>query len=556
MITLPRNNRTLTLSYLLFATLSTLACSEKNSKPIPTDIAVTAKPEVLLLSQNWNQAERDATWFTSFGSRIMPHAWFMALEQSNSKAAFATSANLSRFGLSATATSAANPDGLPVGLTVTPERDGHRWTGLGCAACHSGQVFYGGTRIHIDGGGSMLNFQLFEQAAISALQTTLKSSAKFARFTAQVAATDPQALRQEMQTWTDQMAARAQVNATASDYGYGRLDAFGQIFNAVAVDFLDIASNRHDPNAPVSYPVLWDAPHLDLVQWNASAPNAGPGPLLQNVTTALAVFGNLDIHHSDYGVGYKSTAELENLGPIQDRYYQLTAPLWPTAVLGQINQDLALKGQALYQQNCLSCHAISNRDEPDRQLTATPVDVAVIGTDPAMAENFVNAKSDTGAFAGKKLLFAAGPTFGAQAPTIQLVAHAAIGALLDHPLEAVREGFMSAHKVKREPVNNTPFYYKARPLSGIWSSAPYLHNGSVPTLAQMLTPAKARQQSFHTGKVEFDVDAVGLSDKILDPQQVSLFDTQLPGNANSGHGYGTELAAAEKRALIEYLKTL
>ena len=116
---------------------------------------------------------------------------------------------------------------------------------------------------------------------------------------------------------------RRRMNRVDVPYGYGRLDAFGQIFNAVAAEFLQQPGNRRAPDAPVSYPVLWSAPHLDVVQWNGSAPNAGPGPLLQNVTTALAVYGSLDMTgHSDIG-GYPSSVDFNNLGHIQEWVYKL-----------------------------------------------------------------------------------------------------------------------------------------------------------------------------------------------------------------------------------------
>lgn len=102
--------------------------------------------------------------------------------------------------------------------------------------------------------------------------------------------------------------------------------------------------------------------------------------------------------------------------------------------------------------------------------------------------------------------------------------------------------------------------YKARPLNGIWSSAPYLHNGSIPTLFELLLPADQRSKSFYLGASEYDPVKVGyVSHK--DPNAF-YFDTQLAGNSNLGHEYGTgndglaKLSEAERYALLEYLKTL
>src|SRR4029079_14019968 len=139
-------------------------------------------------------------------------------------------------------------------------------------------------------------------------------------------------------------------NQVQVPYGYGRLDAFGQIFNAVAVDFLGIAHNRRAPDAPASFPVLWDAPRLDLVQWNGSAPNAGPGPLLQNITTEMAVYGSLDISGHDGKAACPTSIDSDHLGQIQAYFYQLKAPQWPEKVLGPLDAQRVTRGAQLYAQ--------------------------------------------------------------------------------------------------------------------------------------------------------------------------------------------------------------
>ena len=91
-------------------------------------------------------------------------------------------------------------------------------------------------------------------------------------------------------------------------------------------------------------------------------------------------------------------------------------------------------------------------------------------------------------------------------------------------------------------------------MSGIWASAPYLHNGSVPSLVELLKPPAERVQHFRVGSREFDPTTVGLATVAGDAS--TAFDTTLPGNANAGHVYGTALAEADKRDLLEYLKSL
>ncbi|MEK0326536.1 MAG: hypothetical protein QQN63_12625, partial [Nitrosopumilus sp.] len=111
--------------------------------------------------------------------------------------------------------------------------------------------------------------------------------------------------------------------------------------------------------------------------------------------------------------------------------------------------------------------------------------------------------------------------------------------------------------------------YKARPLNGIWATAPYLHNGSVPTLYDLLlrknrtgeSNAKGyRPDEFRTGSREFDPINVGFIYKDYGStdrreRDGTRFLTTLPGNSNAGHEYGN-LNEVERYELVEYMKTL
>ena len=102
--------------------------------------------------------------------------------------------------------------------------------------------------------------------------------------------------------------------------------------------------------------------------------------------------------------------------------------------------------------------------------------------------------------------------------------------------------------------------YKARPLNGIWTSAPYLHNGSVLNLYELLLPAAQRSETFYIGSWEFDPVKVGYVNR--PDAGAFMVDTNLPGNGNAGHEYGTggdglpPLSDADRLALLEYMKTL
>jgi len=110
--------------------------------------------------------------------------------------------------------------------------------------------------------------------------------------------------------------------------------------------------------------------------------------------------------------------------------------------------------------------------------------------------------------------------------------------------------------------------YLARNLSGVWATAPYLHNGSVPTIRDLLSPASQRPKIFNVGNFSYDPYNLGFVNKrAVDvttgkpipckSQEDTCFDTSLRGNANTGHEYGVyDLTPDDKTALIEYLKVL
>jgi hypothetical protein len=113
---------------------------------------------------------------------------------------------------------------------------------------------------------------------------------------------------------------------------------------------------------------------------------------------------------------------------------------------------------------------------------------------------------------------------------------------------------MRAMEHRPDPAWRATHGYIARPLKGIWATAPYLHNGSVPTLYDLLQPAVKRPLQFKVGAREFDPVKVGyVNDVSLTGW---LFDTTIKGNERSGHEFGTSLAEPERLDLVEYLKTL
>jgi hypothetical protein len=98
------------------------------------------------------------------------------------------------------------------------------------------------------------------------------------------------------------------------------------------------------------------------------------------------------------------------------------------------------------------------------------------------------------------------------------------------------------------------------PLDGLWLRGPYLHNGSVPSVRDLLEPASRRPKLFYRGNDVYDPVNLGFVSNVpaVGERVFFKFDTAVPGNANVGHegkAYGTELPPEDKDALVEYLKT-
>ena len=583
------------------------AASAEDCRPASFDGAFAGE---VTLCQNWDAGEQQEFWFLSQGSQIIPYAWFLALEQADSGSLFHDPVHMDAFRYLPQAATAMNPDALPIGFTRDSaagnenyEAISEDWLGLTCAACHTGQVEFEGAKILIDGAPTMADFEGFMTSLVDAMQATLDDPDKLARFHARVAAQDPdsddsvRALEKELRTVTEIRRDWNQRNKGDHPYGFARLDAIGAIFNEVAATGTGQPGNAQSANAPVSYPFIWDTPQHDRVQWNGSVANKGFGALGRNVGEVLGVFGALELGElGDGKIGNASSVEVRHLGELEALIWKLQSPLWPEAMLtaidrGEVTQTL---GRETFERHCLSCHADILRDDPNREVEAvmTPVRPELL-TDSMMADNFLQRRYPTGRLRRefKRVIpRIGGDRFGEEALGVEFLGYGVVGTIVNKlakdpfgtiealkagrpPLEqrliseledSIGTGF-SSRKILRavgrflERVGGDDDAppgraYKARPLNGIWATAPYLHNGSVRTMRQLLLPAEDRQTEFRVGSREYDPEAMGFVD-----EGGFLFDTTLPGNSNAGHEYGAfELKAKPEtlEALLEYLKTL
>jgi hypothetical protein len=191
--------------------------------------------------------------------------------------------------------------------------------------------------------------------------------------------------------------------------------------------------------------------------------------------------------------------------------------------------------------------------------------IDVVGTDPQEVKNLVAARAPTGVLEGA-INTKTGERYGAEASALALLANVVTGALSAQPAAAAAaivnakvHGIEETAKQgdHRAATASDPtadlLSYKARPLNGIWATAPFLHNGSVPTLYDLLLPPAARPKRFTLGRREFDPKKVGY---VSDGEVPFVVDTSVTGNGNGGHEYGVTLAEDDRWALVEYLKTL
>jgi len=556
----------------------------------------TAPPacKVIDLNQGWTAAQTEWFWFTSQGSRLMPYSWFLALEVADpaSQTLIRDRSNTDRYGYIWAPASALNPDGLPVGFVKdveTPEEahPGQEHIGFTCAACHTGSLDIKGQRVIVEGGPALADFWMFLNETVAALRAAVTVPDKFSRFSKKVLKNpDPPAtagLRAQMQAKLDDLQTRLTQNSPSNPFGYGRVDAFAHIFTRVLAQDLGVPANAQPPYAPkilapVSYPFIWDTPQHDLVQWNGSAPNSQLlqlGPLGRNVGEVLGVFGELQVTPGTHipvlsflstPPRFKSSAKIQNLMALEETVRTLWSPKWPQNCFPLAPAKTLARGEQVYIQNCVQCHALlrdPERTNVNRKIKAQLLTLDKVVTDPTMAMNFAARTALTGPLEGSFDLLKV-REFGSVATGHQILLAAVngvifgslnrpngvqikVGGLLVNPATQLA-GFERALQASRTP------RYKARPLNGIWATAPYLHNGSVPTLWDLLTPENARPPVFYVGGHEFDLVKVGLVAK--EAPGMFRFDTSQKGNWNNGHKFGTELPVDQKKDLLEFLKTL
>ena len=571
----------------------------------------TTYAQMVFLEQNWTPEVRQAFYTTSQGSRIMPYEWFLALEVSDSEDSFFR-VRLPELGYLANDNTTDNPDKLPVGFVLDKNlQTKENYIGLNCAACHTNQITYESSTFQIDGAPTLADMWGMLSGIDDSLKATREDPDKFDRFAKKVlgaTAANPQATRKLKRGVNDFLAYWSQFiddSRVEHPWGRGRLDAFGMIFNRVSSIDLGIRENSMKPDAPVSYPFLWGTSFQDRVQWNGTAENANDVERLgRNVGEVLGVFGQAEFRASaifEIPRPARTSAQRLNQVRLENHLKTLWSPKWPSR-LGAIDTVKADAGKLLYQDNCSRCHEIVPHGLQDTPVKVTMTLLSEVRTDPKMAMNAAVGTASTGDL---KLLFKGRSSVPRGEMLQKLVRLALIspyrdvasGDLLDRLgtddvfspeeiktflrelglgeqeaialVEANQEKLAKYYQDLRKTIRavktgpsttvaaaNAPptLSYKAAPLAGIWATAPYLHNGSVPNLYELLLPASERSPSFFVGSRKFDPAKVGFETE--QSEGTTLFDTSKPGNFNAGHDTYGEYSEAERWQLVEYMKTL
>jgi mono/diheme cytochrome c family protein len=258
-------------------------------------------------------------------------------------------------------------------------------------------------------------------------------------------------------------------------------------FGLLALELFGISCDY----APVKPGIVWNLAGRKWVHWDG---NTGL-PIVRNLAASLGLGAPLV-----EGRGILNFADVKRHTDLSE---QIRAPRYPLP----IDQRLADRGRLHYAEHCASCH--DGPLDSERRL----YDPAEIGTDPRRARIF-----DARQAGLYNKLFS----------------------------EVKIDGYAPAV----EPRIRATGKYWAPDLAGVWARAPYLHNGSVRTMAELLTGAAERPKSHQRGARRYDSSTLGFADA-----GSYVFDTTAPGNSNAGHEYGTRLSDLEKRELLEFLKT-
>jgi hypothetical protein len=341
--------------------------------------------------------------------------------------------------------------------------------------------------------------------------------------------------------------------------GYGRNDAFGvgrnELFGGYANKEFTLGLNVLPADAPVSFPHLWGMEKTSWFQWGVNTNSV----IERNIGQALGVGAVMEPDK-----GYSSTVRVDNLYAMERLQYKLSAPQWPADLFRAIDRARAERGRKVFDRTCALCHETygkSGKTGTLNEYQLFPLDV--VGTDPSTAINFE-----------RTVMTPEGPKpFGIAA--FEIVQRVKAAYYRDNETPADVQARWEAQSTRPPAQFRTPLLdyqkfpdtqqrgiYRAKTLKGIWATAPFLHNGSVPSVYDLLLPADQRPKTFPLGTKEFDPVKLGFvtaGPRFVTPAGMDpfTFDTRLIGNWNTGHEWWfySDLDDEMRYDIIEFLKT-
>jgi mono/diheme cytochrome c family protein len=555
--------------------------------------AAAQEPVFLDQGPAWTAATRGDFYTRDQGSRMIPLAWLQALKQANGQPFLADS--LARYGY---LPNPAENNGLPIGFNASGP-NGVQVVGMVCAACHTRQITTEGRSYRVDGGPALADFQGLLTDLDTAVGQILASDAAFKPFAATVLRSpnpdpaDIATLRGDVDGWYLRFHTLMTRALPSPAWGLGRLDAVGMIFNRIAgldvgppPSFL-IPDNIKKADAPVRYPFLWNAAIQDKTEWPGFLDNGSDIlGLGRNLGEVLGVFARFEPKREGLLINFLNNHSMnfDGLAKLEDLIRKIAPPKYPWP----IDVTLAAQGQEIFARasaagGCQQCHGITRGVTrfPFSQTWATPL--LNVGTD-TREYDILGWRAKTGVLQGVFIPFVTEPLKETDL-VLNMVATSVIGSIAEYTLggggstanalvataQSSPSATASASSLGLRALPpelkdlarafNTPAAkgaYESRVLQGIWAAAPYLHNGSVATLADLLKPVGERAASFKMGPA-YDIENLGIAAQ--QPQSGYTMTTTdcsdlNSGNSRCGHEYGTQLTGAEKKALLEYLKTL
>lgn len=549
-----------------------------------TTSTAKAQESFVTLEQGWSVSDMQRAFHGNLGTQLMPARWFFALENADSTQNFSQS--LEKFGFINTAS------GIPIGVTFDESEvtaglyKEKKWVGVNCALCHTSALEINGTTVLFNGNQPRLRLQEFEEAIVKNVEATLLDPAKMDRFAKNLSEINIASLSKRLNLFRNEFKIWNQRNHHYFDkqnrevrWGPGRVDGVGGSTNDLTcaltprmgtspiLDAIFVSSKNCGPShAPVSIPHLWGMTNQDLVQWNGEV-HASLG---RNVGALMSGFGKNWVEHSWIGTPkVMTTVKIGEIYKVEELYKKLKTPAWEDMVDHKLADELDLikvaKGKELFNQNCQNCHAVQPKLTEankfgNRYWDFPIISIKQIGTDPFYTTDELQRKTFVSPIIAPIFLAMFG--FSDIELNGRVPAYVARGIL---PGAAIANYFVenSISQASIDTMNNCrgdkkpPRLdgIKAKSLEGILFTAPYLHNGSVPTIYDLLEKPANRPAKFVVGCRKYSLETFGFD---CSPSDAGSFeyDTSRQGNGNQGHDYGTALSMSEKAELVEFIKSL